>query len=143
MKYTENDPRLPQWLNDLLNSYPLLLDSDQIKPRFTLIVGCKDPVTQKWNWPKVRFGRSEFDTHLFWNAMLFIRVLSPFCLVLQIRWNGSESDKALYQRVIGWKMNGRFAITARIQSDSTAAEVHVPGGSANNDQAHGWDCGPH
>ena len=140
MKYTETDPRLPVWLNNLLNRAPLLLDSEKIKPGAMILWRCRDPSTGAWCGLTGRLGRSEYDSHLFWNACLFLRVLLPFCICFQLRWSGSTKQKALFQLVFGWKLNGRFAITCRVQSDTTSAAGVL---SPNTDQASGWDCGGH
>ena len=77
---------------------------------------------------------------LFYNAIFFIRFCWPLGLFLSLRWSPSETAKALFQTGLGWKLNGRFAILFRIQSDETsAAGVTGP----NTGQARGFEFGTH
>lgn len=81
------------------------------------------------------------NASLFYNAVFFCR-FNWFWpgFFWSFRWSPSTDSKALLQSGIGWKCNGRFAITLRIQSDKTsAAGVTGP----NLGQSTGYDYGPH
>lgn len=90
----------------------------------------------KWTFkPRITGEQS-----LFFNAVFFIRLSLPSGLFLSIRWTANSSKKALWQSGIGWKLNGRFAILFRVQSDETAA-AGVTG--PNTGQATGFNYGTH
>jgi len=79
------------------------------------------------------------DQALFFNAIFFIRLLWPFGLYWMLRW-AAEGPRAYWQSGFGFKGNGRFSITFRIQGDkASAAGVNGP----NLGQAQGFDFGPH
>lgn len=81
----------------------------------------------------------KFNTHgdsLYYNAPIFIRIAFPFFIGIHIRWSGATNKKAFLQTHIGWKLNGRFAIAFRVQSDQTAERgMDFP----NPGQAKGWE----
>ena len=89
----------------------------------------------KWNFvPRVTGSQS-----LFFNAVIFVRILWPFGLYWMLRWSATGS-RAYWQSGFGFKGNGRFSITFRIQGDkASAAGVTGP----NLGQAQGFDFGPH
>lgn len=89
----------------------------------------------KWRWvPRITGNRSQY-----YNAILFVRVSFPFDLRLQIRWAGKDPTKREYfQCGLGWKMNGRFAITCRVPTDENSSRgAKFP----NIGQAWGWEYG--
>lgn len=76
---------------------------------------------------------------LYYNALLFVRVNLPFGIFFGVRWSGRTDHKAFLHVGLGWKLNGTFAMTFRIQSDETAARgTNGP----NVGQAIGWEGGP-
>lgn len=77
---------------------------------------------------------------LFYNAVVFVRFNWPLGIFLAVRWNKETDRKALLQSGVGFKLNGRFAILLRIQSDKTSA-AGVTG--QNTGQATGFDFGTH
>ena len=73
---------------------------------------------------------------LFYNAQLFLRLSLPFGVFFGMRLGATH----LFQCGIGWKLNGRFGILLRIQTDASAA-AGVTG--PNYGQATGYDFGTH
>ena len=130
----ETDPRLPGWLNTLLNLPPFCLPIEICYPLFMLSCGFKErPFPDNpWRWVLARIQVGGRD--LFWNSALSISVSVPFCIALQIRWSASASPSFL-QIVVGWKPNGRFALTCRVQDDASAAAGTL---AANPGEAQGW-----
>ena len=77
---------------------------------------------------------------LYFNGILFLRLSLPFDVRFGLRWSGSSTKAALFQTGLGFKLNGRFAPTVRVQSDgSSAAGTYSP----NPGQAQGWNYGGH
>jgi hypothetical protein len=90
----------------------------------------------RWVWRPRRCGSGA----LFFNAVFFLRLNWPAGIFLAFRWSASSIRKALFQTGAGFKLNGRFAILLRVQSDATAAAgVNGP----NHGQAQGFQFGPH
>lgn len=87
---------------------------------------------------RVCFGRRRTGS-LYYNGIVFVRVMLPFFVGVMVRWSGSSTERAYLQAHIGWKLNGVFAATFRIQSDAAAAAGHQ---SPNTGQAVGWADGP-
>ena len=76
------------------------------------------------------------DESLFYNGAIFIRIMLPFFVSLQIRWAGSDPSKnEFFQTYIGWKLNGALSAVFRVQSDGSAAKGFT---SPNPGQAQGW-----
>ena len=98
----------------------------------------------QWGWDRnplnirISFGRQQTQS-LYYNGMVFVRVMLPFYVGFMFRWSGSYVDNAYLQTHVGWKLNGNFAVTLRIQSDLTAATGHQ---FPNAGQAISWDDGP-
>ena len=98
----------------------------------------------QWGWDRnprnirISFGRQQTKS-LYYNGIVFIRVMLPFYAGVMVRWSGSHVDKAYLQTHAGWKLNGDFAVTLRIQSDLEAAKGHE---FPNEGQALGWADGP-
>lgn len=67
-----------------------------------------------------RVGRGG-DQSLYMNGLLFIRIMLPFFIGIQIRWGGATTRRAYLQTHFGWKLNGEFGVAFRIQSDASAA----------------------
>jgi hypothetical protein len=129
-----------KWLDRLLNMWPFCLDKDSIHnlvafswgggtvekpdPAFTeLWFGDKDPLK---------------DPSLFRNGIFFMRLCFPFWIGLHFRWCGNTCRRSFLQAGIGWKMNGRFGILLRIQSDESAFQGST---GKNYGQAQGWAVG--
>jgi hypothetical protein len=90
----------------------------------------------KWNF----VPRITGNDGLYFNALFFLRLSLPFDIRLGIRWSDSMTKRALFQCGIGFKLNGRFAITFRFQSDvSAAAGTNSP----NYGHAQGFEYGTH
>lgn len=148
MKIIEGDPAQP------LNRWPLLLDTDSIE---SIGVAWLFKEDGRWRFmPRITGERS-----LFFNAVIFVRYstcapaffvqailtlitgwwwLMLFGVFASVRWSASSTAKALLQVGAGWKLNGRFTVTVRVQSDATSAA-----GSAgpNYGQATGFNYGTH
>ena len=98
----------------------------------------------QWGWDRnplnlrISFGRQQTQS-LYYNGMVFIRVMLPFYAGVMVRWSGSTTKDAYLQTHLGWKLNGVFAPTFRIQSDEDAAAGHQ---FPNTGQALGWADGP-
>ena len=122
----------PLWLHRFGNWSAI--DSDSVHSLFALAWLFKED--GKWIFTPRACG----STSLFYNAVLFVRIASPFGIFASVRWSGSTSGKSILQAGIGWKLNGRLAILFRIQSDQTSAQgVTGP----NSGQATGFDFGTH
>ena len=89
----------------------------------------------RWNWQPRRVGMEA----LFFNAVAFLRLSWPLGIYWSIRWMATGT-RAYWQAGFGFKLNGRFSITCRVQGDaSAAAGVNGP----NHGQAQGFDFGTH
>lgn len=109
------------------------VDSDSVKSK-AWVWGYR--FADKWFWTPLRVA----DKSLYYNGILFMRVCWPLGVFVSVRWSASTTAKALLQIGAGWKINGRFALIARVQSDaSSAAGTTGP----NVGQATGFDYGTH
>jgi hypothetical protein len=116
----EQDKRLPAWLNWLLNHWPLCLDMDGIRT-----------VAVAWDADGVYMPGAR---SLFYNGFVMVRLVFPFGVWLHVK---PARDHRL-QMGLGWKLNGRFGVTLRWQTDaSAAAGVSGP----NYGQASAWARG--
>lgn len=80
------------------------------------------------------------DESLFYNGVIFVRVMLPFFIGVHIRWSGrNPSVREFLQCYIGWKLNGAFSAVFRVQSDGSAAAGFT---SPNPGQSVGWLDGP-
>lgn len=120
-----NRPRLPGW--DRFNNW-LAIDLERIR---TLCARASD------NEGVYEPG----DVSLFYNGLWMARVVGvhgsaiPRGVFLHVR--PTATGKRI-QIGLGWKLNGRFTITFRVQSDESAARgTHGP----NVGQAVGWERG--
>lgn len=120
-KTLEFDKRLPGWLNALLNKAPFCLDTESIKS-VAFAVDNEGPY-----FPGTK--------SLFYNGYFMIRLVWPFGVFVHIKVSADRRT----QFGIGWKLNGRFAITLRPwQTDANAAKgVQGP----NYGQASAWNRG--
>jgi hypothetical protein len=119
VKVIENHYR-GDWRDKLLNSFPLLLDTDYIG-------------TLAFAWDAEGPYAPE-DYSLFYNGFFMVRLNFPFGIFLHIKpVRGSR-----FQMGVGWKLNGRFGLILRWQTDtSAAAGTHGP----NVGQASAWSRG--
>ncbi|MHB8727574.1 MAG: hypothetical protein ACYC9K_00890 [Sulfuricaulis sp.] len=119
----------------------LSLPEKYILPIFTIQWGCgtvKKPNLLNLNGST---GHGKHDASLYYNGILFIRVMLPFFIGLHVRWSGDPAVKKQYMQThIGWRKNGDFVITFRIQCDASSA-IGTYGQNVN--QAQGWSCGCH
>lgn len=120
MKTLENNHG-GNWLDRLLNRWPLCLDMDDV---LTLFARASD-----------EHGVYEPDEgSLFFNGVWMVRVTWPFGIWVHVK----PTVDTRIQVGAGWKLNGRFGLIARAQSDaSAAAGTHGP----NHGQARGWGRG--
>lgn len=113
------------WVNRLLNAWPFAVHVESVRT----IAFSFGP----WGWAR------EGDRSLFYNGLFFVRLIWPLGIFASVRWSGRTDRKAFLQLGFGWKLNGRAAITFRVQSDRTGARgVNGP----NIGQATGWGRGP-
>ena len=86
----------------------------------------------------IAFGGSHTES-LYYNGIFFFRFNWPFGVFVGIRWAGKDPTKReFWQAGFGYKLNGTFALTFRIQSDASAERgTNGP----NWGQARGWDYG--
>lgn len=130
----ETDPRLPDWLNAVLNAPPFLLPMQFIVPVLCLTCGYVRAVQGGWMMAALDRGP---NPQMFWNGAVCVRFMLPFCICLQLRWRASGSP-SYWQFLLGWKINGRFTVAFRFEDDaSAAAGVLAP----NTDQSSGWNEG--
>ncbi len=148
MRIIEGNP------GELLNRWPLLLDTDSIDS-----IGIAWLFKEDGRWcftPRMTGERS-----LFFNAVFFVRystcmpaffvqamltlITGWWWLMLpgafaSVRWSASSTAKALLQVGAGWKLNGRIALLLRVQSDASSA---AGSSGPNYGQASGFDYGTH
>lgn len=108
------------WRDKLLNAWPLLRDTDDIRTWFA------------WAWDAEGRYRPG-DRSLFYNGYVMVRITNPG-IFLHLKWRRSSR----FQAGFGWKLNGRFGLILRYQTDASAARgVSGP----NVGQAGAWDRG--
>ena len=118
----EEDKRLPKIINNILNSFPFLLEESSVH---TVFCRCLD--NQGWYSPG--------EESLYMNGKVFIRLCFPFGIFLGCK---PKEFGNIYHFGLGWKGNGRFTITLRRQSfEQSQAGVSGP----NYGHANGWDRG--
>jgi len=127
----EDDPRLPSWLNTVLNWPPFLLPLESIFSILMFTSGYISEKTGKWVW----FDFTNQYPQMFRNGIFCFRFMLPFYIGLQFRWSGSTTNTSYLQFLFGWKINGRFTISLRALSDASAAAGTL---FANTDQSSGW-----
>lgn len=112
------------WLDKLLNAWPLCLDADYT-PSLVAIA---------WDADGVYFpgGKS-----LYYNGFVFVRLTFPFGLWLHLRFARNHRS----QFGVGWKLNGRFGITFRPWHSDESAAAGAHAGAPNVGQAAGWARG--
>jgi len=128
----ENEPWLMYKIGNLT-----AIDSDWVRS-----IGVAWLFKEDGKW--VLTPRITGEQSLFFNAIFFVR-LTTFGIFWSIRWAAIGpiilgKTRAYWQSGIGFKLNGRFSITFRIQGDASSA-VGVTG--ANFGQATGFNYGTH
>jgi hypothetical protein len=108
------------WRDRLLNSWPFLLDTDTIR-------------TAAWAWDNEGIYRPGTRS-LYYNGFIFLRLSLPFGVFVHLK----PLRNLRIQAGLGWKLNGRFAMTFRFQSDESAFDGER---GDNYGQAAGWDRG--
>jgi hypothetical protein len=121
MKTIEKDPRLPGWLNTVLNCWPFCIHEEATATIFTIAYDAEG------------LYRPE-NASLFYNGYFFIRIMFPFGIWVHIK----PRANTRIQFGLGWKANGRMAITFRVQTDKEAATGVL---GPNYGQATAWDRG--
>lgn len=124
------------WLNKLA------LSPSYVIPVFACAIGYHVPALDNrgsgWG-ARTWLGRVT-EEKLFYNGVIFFRVMLPFYIGFSIRWSGKNpTAREFLQCYIGWKLNGFFSVVFRVQSDVSAAEGFT---SPNPNQAVGWSDGP-
>jgi hypothetical protein len=108
-----------------------------IVPLVAISIGFRSDTGSRWTC-RISLGHAD-DRSLYDNGALFVRVMLPFFIGLQIRWAGRDPrEREFLQTHIGWRGNGVPAATFRIQSDRSGAEGHT---DPNFGQAIGWADG--
>ena len=123
----EGDP------NSATNKFPLLLDTDWIRS-----IGIAWLFKESRSW--CALPRLTGNESLFYNAVFFVRLGLPFLFCASIRWSGSTTSRAVLQFCVGFKLNGRAALSIRIQSDASSA---AGSSGPNYGQAAGFNYGTH
>lgn len=132
----ETDPRLPNWLNTVLNTPPFLFPIEFIHPVLCIVLGFK----RAGAWVLGKIGRGPGvpgQGTMFWNGIFEVRFMLPFYMNFMIRWSATSSP-SYFQFQFGWKLNGRFAIAFRFLDDASAAAGVL---NPNTDQAGGFNEG--
>lgn len=144
------------WLDKLLNGFPMLLDTEHVHTLFAFAF-CR--ASGRWTFMYGDLGGS-----LFMNGTLFVRyivtpltslvcavaaflvvfvgpwwmLLLTYGLFVHISWR-QTGNRRYWQGGWGHKLNGRIAILFRIPQNDAKAAAGVNG--PNYGQASGWDCG--
>lgn len=129
------------WLDKLLNAWPFCLDTERIKPVLEVEYGANKETADRPDFKNLEFrtGADCTTRSLFRNGLIYVRLLRPFGVFMHVRWCGA-CRRAFLQAGLGWKLNGRFAVLFRVQSDASA-EKGTSG--PNLGQAHGFLEGDH
>lgn len=132
----------PPLLERLRRRLSPLMDRLRIPPRYVLplvsvCLGYRC-ANERGGWGgRISFGDSE-TTSLYYNGVLWLRLMLPFYVGLGLRWRGMGEGREFLQAGLGWKLNGDFAATFRVQSDGSAARGTT---GPNFGQAVGWQEG--
>lgn len=95
---------------------------DKVKNIFAVSYGFGDLEKPNFKNYKLWVGpqTQKQDPSLYYNGVFFFRIAFPFFIGVMFRWSANTTTKSFIQTHIGWKLNGRFAIALRIQSDTSA-----------------------
>ena len=110
------------WFDRLLNSWPLCLDADSIRT-----------VAIAWDEEGICLPDRR---SLFNNGYVSLRLTWPFGAWLHVK----PVRNARFQAGAGWKLNGRFGLTFRWQTDAKAA-AGAHDNAPNHGQASAWARG--
>ena len=111
------------WLDRLLNAWPFCVHRDAVATVFAFA------------WDEQGRYRPE-SMSLFYNGYIFFRLTFPLGVWLHVK----PVPDARFQCGMGWKLNGRFGLTLRWQTDAKAAQgAHE--NAPNLGQATGWERG--
>jgi hypothetical protein len=137
LEYHYQNTKLGRLLDRVLNSALFCVDTERITSE-AFARGCLWPEDGQWHDEE----RSCPMTSLFYNAAHFRRKVYVDGKLRgrfwSWRWSASQTRKAYIQWGYGIKLNGRFTLVLRRQSDwSSAKGTHGP----NFDQAVGWTFG--
>lgn len=146
------------WRDKLLNSWPFMVDSDEVTTLFAFAF-CKST----FGWTTVSGSLSQ---SLFMNGTLFVRyTLSPITsllwamgtffaaifnpwwlllficgLFLHVSWK-EEGNRRYLQTGFGHKLNGRIGLIFRIPKNDEQSAKGAHKNAPNSGQATGWSCG--
>lgn len=111
------------WLDKLLNAWPACIHTDAVATLFTAAIDID--------------GLYRPDSRsLYYNGFLFVRITWPAGIWIHVK----PHPNLRLQAGIGWKLNGRFGLTFRAQTDQgAAAGAHE--NAPNIGQATGWARG--
>lgn len=119
----------------------LTLPERFILPIFTLQWGCGSVARPNLLNVSASLGHGRHDDSLYYNGIVFVRVMLPFFVGVHVRWSGDPARKKQFvQAHVGWKKNGDFAVTFRLQNDASSLAGTY---GRNFGQAQGWSCGTH
>lgn len=110
------------WIDRLLNAWPFCLDADSIS-------------TAAIAWDEEGIYRPG-SVSLFYNGYVFLRLTFPLGFWLHLK----PIPDARFQCGAGWKLNGRFGLTLRWQTDAKAA-AGAHENAPNLGQASAWARG--
>src|SRR3972149_8651098 len=120
----------------------LTLSPRRIVPLIAVQWGCNCTNYEKPDFRNLIISLGKKRTvSLYYNGVFFFRLMLPFYVGIMIRWSGSTTKRAFLQTHIGWKLNGRPAITFRIQSDKSGFLSNAGPEFNNHNQATQWGCG--
>lgn len=146
------------WLDQVLNSWPFLVDSDYVQTLFAFAY-CKR--TSGWMLMSGTLGQS-----LFWNGTVFMRytvtpvtpifwgigtllavlfsawwlLLFTFGLFVHLSWRETGNRRYIQ---FGWghKLNGRAGLLCRIPKNDAQSSKGAHENAPNSNQETGWSCG--
>lgn len=143
-------------LDRLLNSWPFLVDTDQVKTLFAFAY-CKE--ANVWCWYRddkslfnngtvfVRYTLSPVTSTL-WTVGAFLGVLFSawwmllltFGLFVHLSWRETGNRRYIQ---FGWghKLNGRTGALFRIPKNDEQSSKGAHENAPNSDQSSGWSCG--
>ena len=151
------------WLDKLLNSWPFLLDTDEVYTSFAFAY-CK----KSGEIVRLTNLNTDMSTSLFQNGTVFVRwTVTPLTFVMLLAgmllsWFGpwwlmpvsillltygsfvhvswkETGDRRYLQAGFGHKLNGRIGVLLRVPKNDDQAAKGTNG--PNLGQAKGWECG--
>ena len=124
----KNEPHLIYWLGNAtaiddanVKSIGLAwLFKDKVPLHRGYLSNLSEPAPLALKW--IFMPRITGEQSMFFNAVFFLRLSFPFGIFASFRWSSSTTKRAMFQTGFGWKLNGRFGIPFRFQSDTSSAE---------------------